>query len=312
MIYTCTLNPAIDLFIETEHLKKEVVNRTNDYDIQPNGKGVNVSFILKMLAVANKAIRIGGGFTNDYIESALNEKGIETQFIKSAGITRINVFTRVVDRDEEYKLVNKGPHVDSKQIDALLNLIGCLKRDDMLVVSGSFADGIPESIIIDIAKLSNQIGFKLVIDTSYQAVMETLQYQPFLLKPNDEELMQWFNVIGPLSDTQLIQYAQKLVEQGAQNVLLSLGAKGAAFINREQVLKGNAAVGKVVNTACSGDTMLGTFLAGMVQAKPLAENLKYSIAAASSTAFSAGLTDFTDVATLQEQIKVTEITLEDQ
>lgn len=49
MIYTLTLNPAIDLFIETEHLKKDIVNRTKSYDVQANGKGVNVSLILKAL-----------------------------------------------------------------------------------------------------------------------------------------------------------------------------------------------------------------------------------------------------------------------
>ena len=92
--------------------------------------------------------------------------------------------------------------------------------------------------------------------------------------------------------------------RGAQNVLLSLGSQGALLVNATTVLLGNAPKGTVVNTACSGDTMLGTFLAGMKQQKPLDENLKYSIAAGSSTAFRSGLTDFTDVDELSKQITI--------
>jgi len=108
MIYTCTLNPAIDLFIETDELKPNFVNRTNSYDIIPNGKGVNVSFILKMLNIDNTALGIGGGFTNQFIEESLNNKGIKTNFTHIDGISRINVFTRVLKSNNEFKEVNKG------------------------------------------------------------------------------------------------------------------------------------------------------------------------------------------------------------
>lgn len=304
MIYTCTLNPAIDLFIETEHLKPEIVNRTNSYDIQPNGKGVNVSFILKHLGVDNTALGIGGGFTSDFIEESLRNKGIKTDFTHIDGISRINVFTRVVDTDTEYKQVNNGPEVNEEKVNDFLEKISELKKDDKLVVSGSFSKGVPTDIIIKIAKMAQKQQFDLVIDTSYPDVVETIGYHPYLLKPNDEELLSWFDDEENNNISTLISHSKELVEKGAKNILLSLGSKGALLINQDTVLFGNAPKIKVVNTACSGDTMLGTFLAGIEQGLNAEDNLKRSIAAASSTAASSGLTDFEDVDELMKQIDI--------
>lgn len=304
MIYTCTLNPAIDLFIETEHLKPEIVNRTNSYDIQPNGKGVNVSFILKHLGVDNTAWGVGGGFTSNYIEESLRNKGIATDFTHIEGISRINVFTRVVDTDTEYKEVNNGPEVSNDKVTEFLKKVATLNSDDKLVVSGSFSKGIPSEIIIEIAKMAEKQGFDLVIDTSYPDVVSAIDHRPYLIKPNDEELLSWFDQPRTDNIEILVKYSKALLKKGAQNILLSLGDKGALFINSEHVLFGDAPKIKVVNTACSGDTMLGTFLAGLEQKMSLEDNLRRSIAAASSTAASAGLTDFEDVNELMKQIEI--------
>jgi len=191
MIYTCTLNPAIDLFIETKHLKPEIVNRTNNYDIQPNGKGVNVSFILKQLGIDNTALGVGGGFTSDFIEQSLRDQGIKTDFTRIDGISRINVFTRVVDSDTEYKEVNPGPEVAPEELNNFLGKVSQLTEDDELVVSGSFSTGIEPSLIVTISQMAQRQNFKLIIDTSYREVMETLPNRPFLLKPNDAELLSW-------------------------------------------------------------------------------------------------------------------------
>lgn len=308
MIYTCTLNPAIDLFIETDEMKENTVNRTNDYEIQANGKGVNVSFILKMKNVDSTAIGVGGGFTNDYIESELIKRGIKTDFVHINAITRINVFARVMEQDTEYKLVNKGPHVNEDEIQEFMGKIKNLNEKDTLVLSGSFSDGIPESILIDIAKQSLDKGYKLVLDTSYRTVVDTLKYHPYMLKPNDDELRSWFGIKHVLSKDELITYSKKLITLGAQNILLSLGGDGAIFINKEHILYGEVPNGTVINTAGAGDTMLGTFLAGLVTGnRKLEEIFKESIAAASSTAFSKGLTNFKNVKELGKQVNISNL-----
>ncbi|WP_294920709.1 1-phosphofructokinase [uncultured Lactobacillus sp.] len=293
MIYTVTLNPAIDLVIVTKKLEPKVVNRTEKFELQPNGKGVNVSFILKQLGIDSVATGIGGGFTLDYVISGLAEKGIKTNFLKVKEPTRVNVFTDVLDEGTEYKQVNPGPVVSSDKQDQFLDYLeSTVTKDDMVVVSGSFSRGIKPNFLVQLAQLVQKQGAKFVIDSSYLEVIDTLKYRPFLLKPNDSELAAFFNYEGEMTAAKTVELAQKLIKLGCQNVLVSLGADGAAFINKYHVLFANAPQIQVVNSACAGDTMLGTFIAFLEKNKPVSAALKMAVAAGSDTASRTGLTDF--------------------
>lgn len=304
-IYTCTMNLAIDLFIETEEMHPFMVNRTKEDDIQANGKGVNVSLVLKMLDFPSTALGFSAGFTGKYIEDYLQQKQIQTDFIEVPGMTRINVFTQVNQTGEEYKLVNQGPEIPQTAVHNFLNQIRVLQAEDYLCVSGSLPRGLSPKVLIEISRICQEKGIHLIIDSSDQEVMDCLPYRPFLLKPNEEELSSWFGR-KMVTDEDYFVYGQRLVELGAENVLLSLGEKGAILFTKDRVFRGNSPKGKVVNTACAGDTMLGAFLAGYMNRRPLDETLRKSIAAGSSTAFRKGLTDFLDVEELSKQIKIRE------
>ncbi|HGF7439055.1 TPA: 1-phosphofructokinase [Enterococcus faecium] len=304
-IYTCTMNLAIDLFIETDEMHPFMVNRTKEDDIQANGKGVNVSLVLKMLDFPSTALGFSAGFTGKYIEDYLQQKQIQTEFIEVPGMTRINVFTQVNQTGEEYKLVNQGPEIPQTAVHNFLNQIRALQAEDYLCVSGSLPRGLSPKVLIEISRICQEKGIHLIIDSSDQEVMDCLPYRPFLLKPNEEELSSWFGR-KMVTDEDYFVYGQRLVELGAENVLLSLGEKGAILFTKDRVFRGNSPKGKVVNTACAGDTMLGAFLAGYMNRRPLDETLRKSIAAGSSTAFRKGLTDFLDVEELSKQIKIRE------
>ncbi|EGP4989470.1 1-phosphofructokinase [Enterococcus faecium] len=304
-IYTCTMNLAIDLFIETEEMHPFMVNRTKEDDIQANGKGVNVSLVLKMLDFPSTALGFSAGFTGKYIEDYLQQKQIQTEFIEVLSMTRINVFTQVNQTGEEYKLVNQGPEIPQAAVHNFLNQIRALQEEDYLCVSGSLPRGLSPKVLIEISRICQEKGIHLIIDSSDQEVMDCLPYRPFLLKPNEEELSSWFGR-KMVTDEDYFLYGQRLVELGAENVLLSLGEKGAILFTKDRVFRGNSPKGKVVNTAYAGDTMLGAFLAGYMNRRPLDETLCKSIAAGSSTAFRKGLTDFLDVEELSKQIKIRE------
>lgn len=304
-IYTCTMNLAIDLFIETEEMRPFMVNRTKEDDIQANGKGVNVSLVLKMLDFPSTALGFSAGFTGKYIEDYLQQKQIQTEFIEVPGMTRINVFTQVNQTRKEYKLVNQGPEIPQAAVHNFLNQIRALQAEDYLCVSGSLPRGLSPKVLVEISRICQEKGIHLIIDSSDQEVMDCLPYRPFLLKPNEEELSSWFGR-KMVTDEDYFVYGQRLVELGAENVLLSLGEKGAILFTKDRMFRGNSPKGKVVNTACAGDTMLGAFLAGYMNRRPLDETLRKSIAAGSSTAFRKGLTDFLDVEELSKQIKIRE------
>lgn len=303
MIVTCTMNPAIDLFISTEHLIPKKVNRTSDNDIQPNGKGVNVSFILKMLGIDNTATGFIGGFTGEFIKEELEKKQIATDFVEIPETTRINVFTNVIDEKTEYKIVNKGPNILKNSLDELMKKLSKLGQDDLLVVSGSSPQGVEDTDLLEIARLTREKGARLAIDTSSNILLDILALKPYCIKPNDEELMQLFN-LTELTEENILYYGEELVRLGAEQVIISLGEDGAYLFNEREILKGNAPKGELVNSACAGDTMLATFIGLQEKGKTTEESLKTAIAAASSTAFTEGLTDFTNVPLLEEEITI--------
>lgn len=303
MIYTCTMNLAIDLYMGTEELIPFEVNRMQEADYQPNGKGVNVSFILKELGIDNTALGFCGGFTGEFIKTELEKKGITTDFVAVDGINRINVFTRVKAQNLEYKMVNAGPTVKPEQIEALLAKIATLTSEDTLVVSGSNPVGVEFWVLESIAKLSVEKGFKFVLDHSSAFVPTLFSYNPYLLKPNDEELAHWVGK-ETLTVPEMVMYGKEFVKKGVGKLLISLGKEGAVLITPETVLQVTAPKGEVVNTACAGDTLLGTYLASIHQGLSEQEALIKAVAAGSSTAFRAGLTDFSDVDVLSQQIMI--------
>lgn len=301
-IYTCTMNLAIDLFIETEFLEDGKVNRTLSDDIQANGKGVNVSLILKHLGIKTTALGFSAGFTGEFIEKTLESASIATDFVKVPGFTRINVFTKVNATGEEFKLVNKGPQVGDKEQEELLTKIRRLQTGDYLVVSGSLPQGVDSSILIEVAKIAHDLGIRLVYDVSDPIILNCLHFHPYLLKPNEEEIAKWFEK-EEMTTEEAIESAKLLIQKGAQSILLSLGKQGAVFIDSElTVYSCNSPRGEVVNTACAGDTLLGTFIAGLLEKDSVEETLIKSVAAGSSTAFRSGITDFSDVDELKQQI----------
>lgn len=307
MIYTITLNPAIDLVIITKKLEPNTVNRTESFELQPNGKGVNVSFILKKMGIKNVATGIGSGFTLDYITAGLEEKGIKTNFIKVKEPTRVNVFTRVLDQNAEYKEVNPGPEVSEEVQEKFLKYLkDTLKAGDTLIISGSFSRGIRSDYLVKIAKTVVDKQAKLVIDSSSKTVLDTLQYHPYLLKPNDHELASFFDLDEKLDQKKIIELARKLIASGCQNVLVSLGQAGAALINKDHAYFGNAPKIQALNTAGAGDTMLGTFIGEKEKSNGDVESLKLAIAAGSDTASRSGLTDF-ELEKYLHEIQVSEI-----
>ncbi|WP_304676149.1 1-phosphofructokinase [uncultured Lactobacillus sp.] len=307
MIYTITLNPAIDLVIITKKLEPNIVNRTEKFELQPNGKGVNVSFILKKMGIENMATGIGGGFTLDYITAGLKEKGISSNFLKVNEPTRINVFTRVLDQNREYKEVNPGPEVSEKVQDEFLKYLKTtLKERDILIISGSFSKGIKQDYLVKIAEITADKNVKLVIDSSSKVVLDTLSYHPYLLKPNDQELASFFDLNEKLDQEKIIKLARKLINAGCKNVLVSLGESGAALIDKNHAYFGNAPKISVLNTAGAGDTMLGTFIGKKELGCDTTEALKCAIAAGSDTASRTGLTDFESEKYLNE-IHVSEV-----
>jgi 1-phosphofructokinase len=302
MIYTCTLNPAIDLFVDVDSLEPFIVNRTNAEDYQANGKAINISILLKRLGLDNTALGFIGGFTGKYIENELREQGIDTDFIQVEGITRINTFVRAGEK--EYKIVNKGPIISNDKKDEMLGIIQKIPSGSILFVSGSLPKGLSEDIYVQIAQIANQNKLKLILDISSKKLLDCLPYRPYLVKPNREELAEFFNR-GELSEELVIELGKELLNRGSQSVLVSLGQEGAFYISPQEIIRVTSPQGEVVNTACAGDALLSSFVGKLQLGLSIAEALIFASATGASTAFSMGLSDLSDITELMKEIDLT-------
>lgn len=302
MIYTVTLNPSIDYVVKLNNLATGDINRASEEYVYPGGKGINVSLILKELGYRSNALGFISGFTGQYIESILNERGLNSDFIKlENGFTRINI---KIKSSEETEINGQGPHISSEKLEKLYEKIESLNKDDILVLAGSIPSTLDEKLYENIMARIESKGIKVVVDATKNLLLNVLKYKPFLIKPNNIELEEMFNV--KLENTEdIVLYANKLKEMGARNVLVSMGKDGALLVTEDnKVLKSSVAKGEVKNSVGAGDSMVGGFIAGYLKNNSYEEALKLGAASGSATAFSYDLATSDFINELLEQINI--------
>lgn len=301
MIYTITFNPALDYIVKVNDFGLGAVNRTYSEDIYAGGKGINVSIVLKNLGIENKALGYIAGFTGREIERKVKEFGCATDFIElEEGMSRINV---KIKADHETEINGNGPSINKDELDKLFIKLEALSEDDILVLAGSIPNTLPEDIYETIMKRLENKGIKFIVDTTGELLMNVLKYKPFLIKPNHHELAELFNVELKTRDD-IVSYAKKLIELGAQNVLISMAGDGAILVNSKlEVLQSEVPKGILKNSVGAGDSMVAGFIAGYLKNRDLVEAFKMGVATGSASAFSEGLATEDKVYELLKQIK---------
>lgn len=302
MIYTVTLNPSIDYVINLKSLNTGQINRVNSENVYPGGKGINVSRVLKTLGYDNVATGFISGFTGDFIINSLCELGVKSDFIKlDNGFTRINV---KIKSNEETEINGGGPHISDEKLKELFDKLSDLKEDDILILAGSIPSTLSDDLYEKIIKHVENNKVKVVVDATKNLLLNVLKYNPFLIKPNNHELEEIFNVkLDNLND--ITTYAKKLQEMGARNVLVSMGKDGALLITENgQVLISNAPNGRVINSVGAGDSMVAGFICGYLNSNSYEEALKLGSASGSATAFSSDLAKKELIYELIKEIKV--------
>lgn len=287
MIYTVTLNPSLDYVMHPNTLTPHLVNRSTKEAFYPGGKGINVSIVLNNLGVQNKALGFTAGFTGIEIERMLSEMGTSCQFIRlSSGNSRINV---KLQAEDEVEINAAGPVISQNDLTKLYDTLNEIKSGDFLVLAGSIPSYVPDTIYEDIMHLLINKQVHMIVDTTKQLLMNTLKYKPFLIKPNHIELAELFNVTLETHED-IVTYARKLQEKGAQNVLVSMGKDGAILLTHNgDLFKTPAPKGSVINTVGSGDSMIAGFIANYLKSSDYEKALKYATATGSATALSSWL-----------------------
>ncbi|MBB5174234.1 1-phosphofructokinase [Texcoconibacillus texcoconensis] len=301
MIYTVTLNPAVDYVVNLDSLQVGEVNRARSDEKYPGGKGINVSRVLKRLNINSVATGFAGGFTGKYISDALAEEKINTDFVRVEGDTRINM---KVQSQRETEINGPSPAITDTDQTLLLNKLNDLEAGDVLVLAGSVPKTLPPSIYRDIVNGLESKGILVYIDTSGDALKESLLASPHFIKPNHHELGELYDV-EIKNEEDVYYYGQKLQEESSiQHVLISMGGQGAILLSDNEILRAKAPSGQPIHTVGSGDSMVAGFLTGMSNTDSLQKAFIKAVAAGSATAFSQGLCQAEDVQNLEKQIQV--------
>ncbi|MBR5157568.1 MAG: 1-phosphofructokinase [Clostridia bacterium] len=305
MIYTLTTNPAVDMHITTEQLKMDTVTRTKNAALSGNGKGVNVSLVLERFNVATGVLGFFGGFTGEYIIKECEKKVAKTIPTRIDGETRINVF--LVDQNGEYNMVNEGPAITEKNQQELLDTIASLSDLDILVISGSMARGASDDYYDRIIKTVIDKKAQFVIDISSKKLKELLKYRPLLIKPNDDEIEDIFGI--KITDDKVAKDVLKMLyDMGAQNVLITMGAKGSYFYNGDSFYCCEPYPVKLKSTICAGDSFLAAFIKSRFAEKlSIEESLKFASATGANVAEHDGIGPLDMVDVYKEKIKVKQI-----
>ena len=301
MIYTITFNPALDYISQVENFEIGKINRTKTEKILPGGKGLNVSTVLKNLGLGNTALGFIAGFTGEELKRKIEEHGIETDFVEvKNGITRINV---KISSNEETALNGNGPEISEDELQQLLEKIDKIKKGDIVILAGNVPKCIKNNIYEIICFKLEKNGVTFIVDSTRELLINVLKYKPFLIKPNKDELQETFNVKINTNE-EIVEYAKKLQEMGAQNVLISLGGDGAILITKEgKEYYKQAPKGQVVNTVGAGDSMVAGFIAGYLKSGDYEQALKMGIATGSASTFSMNLATKEEVEILLKNIK---------
>ena len=295
MIYTLTLNPAIDRELTVEEIEYNKVLSAMEARVDLGGKGFNVSRMLMSLGTPSVAVGYVGGNTGRRLQNGLHALGIDSDFVWVESETRTNISIVTQVHDRYIKVNEKGPLVDEAKQAELLDKIDSIARaGDWWVLAGSLPPGVDETFYARIIKVLADRQAIAILDTTGEALRLGCLEKPFLIKPNGEETQA---LTGLPVDTpaQVATAATELRKMGAQNVVISLGKSGALLQTAEATWMVHPPVVKEKNPIGAGDAMVGGLVWALAQDIPLQEALSWGVASGAAAASLSG----TDVGSLE-------------
>ena len=311
MIYTLTLNPAVDYLVTLPELAVGAVNRCQSEAARWGGKGINVSIILSALGVPSVIMGVLGGFTGHAIRRGLKIMGMRTDFVELAeGFTRINI--KISAGSGHTEIHGCGPVMGAEAIKELRRRLDRVGGGDELVLAGQPESPLAEDFYAGALTNLAGRGTKVILDAAGRALELALPLKPNLVKTNLEALSGLIGAdLRPEDDLSVAEAAKALIMRGAENVLVSLGARGALLAAEDgRVLKASPPPGQLKDSYGAGDSLLAGFLAGRARGLYKTEALGLAAAAGAATAFTTGLADGPDIEALTDLVEIAEILAE--
>ncbi|MDC5855695.1 1-phosphofructokinase [Vibrio europaeus] len=307
-VVTITLNPALDLTGSLNSLTVGSVSLVEKSNLHAAGKGVNVAKVLSDLGAEVTVTGFLGKDNPELFHQLFDDIQVNNEFVEVQGATRINV--KLVEANGQVSDINfPGVHVTQEEIDRFEQaLFRLAETHDYFVLAGSLPGGVsPEQCAAWIEKLHQQ-GKKVFFDSSKKALRAGIEAQPWLIKPNDEELS---DLIGEHLSTpeQCQTAAQTLSNKGIANIVVSMGADGVMWLNQGQWLQAKPPRMDVVSTVGAGDTLVAGLCWGHMQLMPKEDLLRFATAlsALAVTQVGVGITSQEELDNIKLQTQVSEL-----
>jgi 1-phosphofructokinase family hexose kinase len=284
MIYTLTLNPAVDRELTVSAMEFDSVLRASESRVDFGGKGFNVSRLLKGMNEASTAVGFLGGNAGELLQKGLQSLGIGTDFVWVSEETRTNVSIVTQLHDHYLKVNEKGPLVDEAKQKELLTRIDTLARPgDWWVLAGSLPPGVTNDIYARVIQVLNKHDARAILDTSGESLKLGCAEKPFLVKPNAEEAHALTGL--PMSSpSEIAAGALEIRRMGAQNVVVSMGKAGALLHTVDGTWLTHTPKIQEKNPIGAGDSMVGGLVWALTQGISLKESLGWGVASGAATA----------------------------
>ena len=286
-IVTLTLNPAIDGAAETEAVRPIHKIRTWAERYDPGGGGINVARVIKELGGSALALYLSGGLTGPILDAMVQAAGIESRPIRSTGHTRVSHTVHEQSTGLEFRFVPEGPPVTLTEWQACLAALEEIECD-YLVASGSLPRGVPADFYVRVRYIASRKGARLVLDTSGEALRQTMGQGVFLIKPSLGELETLVGRKLPYPTDQDVA-AQELVALGAAEIVaLTLGRDGAVLATRNQCIRLEGVKVTPKSAVGAGDSFLAAMTLGLAQGRRTEDAFALAMAAGTATVLTAG------------------------
>jgi len=287
MIYTVTLNPALDRTIWIDRIQEDVTNRILEEHTFAGGKSIDVSRVLKNFGIDSVALGFVGGFKGRELEGRLLNIGIPADFVRVSGETRTNIIIHEKDTGRQIAFSARGPEILASELMQLVEKIETLPCPDIVAIGGSLPPGVNPAIYAKIVSLAKKCQAKVVLDVDGEALSLGIKAKPDIIKPNIHELSALVGQELKEFDD-VIAAARGINRQGVAIVLVSMGAKGILLIADQEEYIAIPPDVSVEGTIGAGDSSVAGFICGLVQGKDLKECLIYAVASGTATTLQQG------------------------
>lgn len=312
MIYTVTLNPALDRTVVLPELNKDDANRIKKEFRFAGGKGIDVSRVLKELGAVSIAKGFIGGYTGLEIEGRLLNEGVVCSFTKISEETRTNIII-VEENNEHQTTINaKGPEITPMELGLFYNNLKDLEpKPSFAVISGSIPNGINSNFYFQLINLFKEQNTFVVLDADGDAMKSGIKAQPNMIKPNKHEIERLIKR-KITSEKELVNESRNLLKRyNIEIIMISAGEEGLYLINKENVLKAEVPKVEVNSAVGAGDSSVAGFLFKFQKNKDLTECLRSAAAAGTACVLTPGteLVKLIDYERIYKQIKIKELKL---